>query len=155
MARRDPQSKITALDWPAVLQIAQISADQSGLSEQFSTLPGNYHDAELPTEAFDLILVGNVTHIETPAGNTALFTKLYAALKPGGKIVIFDVFGGQERGALQASLYAIGLGLRTAQGQVYPLAQLQSFLFAAGFKDLSNSPIEVTPYTMGMLVGVK
>jgi ubiquinone/menaquinone biosynthesis C-methylase UbiE len=154
-AGKDPTSRITALDWPAVLKIAQASAERSGVSDRFTAMPGNYHDIELPDEAFDLAIVGNVTHIETPDGNRALFARLHRALKPGGRIVVFDILGGQEKGQLQAALYAIGLALRTEQGQVYPEAELRSFAEDAGFRKLVVSPIEITPYTMGMLVGEK
>ena len=154
-ARKDPTSKVTALDWPAVLRIAQASAETSRVADRFTALPGNYHDVGLPSDAYDLIIVGNVTHIETPEGNKALFAKLYVSLKPGGKIVVFDVFGGQENGKLQAALYAIGLSLRTVQGRVYTAEELQSFLEEVGFKNLAVRLIEITPYTMGMLVADK
>ena len=154
-ARKNRGAHVTALDWPAVLQIAQKAAEEAGLSDRFTPLPGNYHDLELPESAFDMVIVGNVTHIETPEGNRALFRKLYPTLKQSGRLVVFDVFGDNDKGKLQTALYAIGLALRTKQGQVHSLDNLKSFVEEAGFTGLTASPIDITPYTMGMLVAEK
>lgn len=151
-AQKDNGIFVTAIDWPAVLEIAKASAKTLGLSERFNTRPGNYHKVELSPETYDLAIVGNVTHIETPEGNEALFSKIYKTLKTNGEIVIFDIFPGQEDGELPQSLYALGLALRTEKGQVYSCEQLQEFLSQAGFAGFKFSPIEVPPYTMGMLL---
>jgi 2-polyprenyl-3-methyl-5-hydroxy-6-metoxy-1,4-benzoquinol methylase len=155
IARRDQSANVTGLDWPSVLQIAQASAKASGMLDRFTAMPGNYHDVDLPAETFDMAIVGNVTHIETPEGNKSLFAKLYEALNPGGKLVVFDVFGDQESGKLQTALYAIGLALRTERGQVYSKEDLRSFVGDAGFSNVMVRSIEITPNTMGMLVGSK
>ena len=151
-AKKDQGISITAVDWPAVLEIAKNLAKELGLSERFNALAGNYHKVEFSSEIYDLAVIGNVTHIETPEGNTALFTKIYKALKTNGEVVIFDIFPGQEEGELSQSLYALGLALRTEKGQVYSCEQLQEFLSQAGFSGFKFSPIKVPPYTMGMLL---
>jgi ubiquinone/menaquinone biosynthesis C-methylase UbiE len=153
--KNDPTSIATALDWPSVLEIARASAGKLGLADRFKILPGNYHEVTLPAESFDLVILGNVTHIETEMRNKSLFGKLHAALKPGGKIVIFDVFGSQEKGVLEAALYALGLALRTERGEVHPMDRLQSLLSEVGFRNAVGRPIEVTPHTMGMLLADK
>ena len=43
LARRDPATTVTALDWPAVLAIAQKAAAEAGLLERFATIAGDYH----------------------------------------------------------------------------------------------------------------
>ena len=123
------------------------------MASRFQRLPGNYHEVVLDDGAYDVIIAGNVTHLESVDGNQRLFKKLHKALAPGGRLVIFDVIGDQEQGKLQAALYAIGLALRTSQGQVHSLEALKGFLQSAGFSKVDYQPVEVTPYTMGMLVG--
>jgi len=154
-AAKDPGAAVTAVDWPAILKIAADAAQALGLQDRFTAIPGNYHEVELPDAAYDLAIVGNVTHIETPEGNRALLAKLHAALKASGEIVIFDVMGGQRQGGLSKSLYALGLALRTERGQVYTREQLQGFLTDSGFAQPSFSPVEVPPYTMGMMLAGK
>jgi 2-polyprenyl-3-methyl-5-hydroxy-6-metoxy-1,4-benzoquinol methylase len=154
-AKHDADSKVTVNDWPVIVKIAAGFAQQMGLQDRFATIPGNYHEAELGNDAFDLAIVANVTHIETPQGNVDLFRKIHAALKPGGEIVIVDVMPLQAEGTISAALYALGLGLRTEAGQVHSADALQRYLGDAGFKEASAQPIAVPPYTMGMILAKK
>lgn len=154
-AQHDTGSNVTVNDWPVIVKIAGGFAQQMGLQDRFSTIPGNYHDAELGDGQFDLAIVANVTHIETPEGNVELFRKIHAALKPGGEIVIVDVMPLQAEGNISAALYALGLGLRTEAGQVHSPEELQRYLGDAGFKDPDVLPIAVPPYTMGMILAKK
>jgi len=152
LARRDPATRVTALDWPAVLAIAQKAAAEAGLNERFATVAGDYHQVALPEAAFDLAIVANVAHLETAAGNRDLFERLRRSLRSGGEIAVIDVFPVQPAGALPAALYALGLALRTASGRVHSAADLEGWLAAAGFKECRFSPLEAPPYTMGMLL---
>jgi len=154
-ARHDADSTVTVNDWPVIVKIATGFAQQFGLQNRFSAIPGNYHEAELGNDQFDLAIVANVTHIETPDGNVDLFRKIYGALKPDGEIAIVDVMPVQANGQISAALYALGLGLRTESGQVHSSGALQAYLGDAGFKDSNMLPIEVPPYTMGMILGKK
>jgi len=154
-AQHDAGSKVTVNDWPAIVSIAAGLAQQLGLQDRCSAIPGNYHDAELGKDEFDLAIVANVTHIETPAGNVELFRKLRGALKPGGEIAIVDVMPLQADGRISAALYALGLGLRTEAGQVHSAAALQRYLGDAGFREASVLPIVVPPYTMGLILAKK
>ena len=154
-AQKDSGTRVTALDWPAVLMIAEASARDMGLADRFAPLPGNYHEVEIPAGEFDMAVVANVTHIETHDGNGALFGKLYNALKPGGEIVVFDVMPGQEEGSVAGALYALGLTLRTEKGRVYTCGELESLLRATGFVGAGFDPIRVPPYTMGMIIARK
>jgi 2-polyprenyl-3-methyl-5-hydroxy-6-metoxy-1,4-benzoquinol methylase len=154
-AKHDAGSKVTVSDWPVIVKIAGGFARQIGLQDRFSAIPGNYHEAELGNGEFDLAIVANVTHIETPEGNTDLFRKIHGALRPGGEIAIVDVMPTQVEGQISAALYALGLGLRTEAGQVHPPEALQQYLGDAGFKEASLLPIAVPPYTMGMILAKK
>lgn len=154
-AQKDTKTVITALDWPAVLEIANVSAQRAGVQERFKALSGNYHEVELSDNTYDLVIVGNVTHIESPEGNQKLLKKLFKSLKSKGEIIIFDVFPGQKNGDLSRTLYALGLALRTENGKVYSLEELQNFLQRADFTEFSFSPIKAPPYTMGMLLAKK
>ncbi len=154
-AKHDADSKVTVNDWPVIVKIAAGFAQQMALQDRFTTIPGNYHEAELGNDSFDLAIVANVTHIETPEGNVDLFRKIHGALKPGGEIVIVDVMPLQDAGQISAALYALGLGLRTEAGQVHSPEALQRYLGDAGFKETSVQPIAVPPYTMGIILAEK
>jgi len=155
IAAQDERACVTAVDWPAVLEIAVAHARKRGLDDRLRTLSGNYHEVELSDETYDLAILGNVTHLETEAGNRSLFRKLHASLKPGGEIAIFDVMPGQVNGDLARALYALGLAMRTRNGRVYPREELEDLLTSAGFGAPCFSPLEVAPYTMGMILARK
>ena len=61
----------------------------------------------------------------------------------------------RPEGSIPASLYALGLGLRTAEGQVHSAESLQAYLVDAGFAAPVFQPIPVAPHTMGMIVARK
>lgn len=151
-ACHDPGIRVTAVDWPAVLEIALRAARRGGLQDRFSTIAGNYHEVELPDNFYHLAILGNVTHLETPQGNFSLFRRLHRSLRPGGEIAIFDVFPGHAVGDLARTLYALGLALRTEHGRVYPPEELKVLLGEAGFQEYTLNNLGVPPYTMGMLL---
>ena len=155
LARDLPGATVTAVDWPAVLEVAAETAQNFGLTDRLTTINGNYHEVEIPAGKFDLAILANVTHLETPGGNLALFKKVRAALTPGGQIVIFDVFPGQPQGDLNRALYALGLALRTEHGHVYSVEEFESLLAEAGFGPPRLVPLEVPPYAVGMLTAAK
>jgi ubiquinone/menaquinone biosynthesis C-methylase UbiE len=152
MARRDAGTTVTAVDWPAVLEVARATAAKFGLSDRLTTIAGNYHEVELPAAAFDLAILGNVTHLETPEGNRDLMAKARRALRPGGKVVIFDVLPGQASGDLNRTLYTLGLALRTRAGHVYTPEELSALLSESGFGESRLVNLEVPPRAVGMLV---
>jgi hypothetical protein len=76
-------------------------------------------------------------------------------LKPGGWLLVVDVFHGQSGGELNAALYELGLALRTALGRVPGRAVLEACVRRAGFADPDYQPIPVTPRTMGYVLARK
>lgn len=151
MATADPSIQVTCLDWPAVLPVAQQFAEQAGVRQQLELLPGSYQEVNLGESRYDLVILGNTTHLEDPDGNRALFERVHRALRPGGEILVIDVFAHNPAAALAGALYAIGLALRTARGAVYSAQEMTRFLLESGFTEPSFIPIKVTPGVMGML----
>ena len=151
MARHDTGSSVTAVDWPAVLPVATATADRFGLGDRLRTKAGNFHDVDLPSAAYDIAILGNVTHLESPEGNLALMRKARSALRQGGRIVIFDIFPGHAEGDLNRTLYALGLALRTEAGRVYTPDELRALLGEAGYSEASLVNLPVPPFAVGML----
>lgn len=152
LARRAPAMTVTAIDWPAVLAVAEENAASLGLSDRWTTIAGNYHEVQWPASRFDLVILGNVTHLETADGNSELFAKAREALKPKGRLAIFDVFPGQPQGDLNRALYILGLALRTERGHVYSAQELTPLLHDAGFGAPQLTPLSAHPHIIGMLV---
>jgi SAM-dependent methyltransferase len=152
LAARTADATVTAVDWPAVLEVACEKAEELGLSNRLTTIAGNFHEVALPAEQFDLVFLANVTHLLTPVVNAALFQRARAALRPGGRIAVIDVFPGQPQGDVNRTLYAVGLALRTEHGRVYSAAELAPLLATAGFGPPELVPLAVPPFAVGMLL---
>jgi SAM-dependent methyltransferase len=152
LAKHLRDATVTAVDWPAVLEVAKETADQLSLADRLTTLAGNYHDVEFPAAAFDLAILANVTHLETPAGNRALLAKTVAALKRGGRLAVIDVFPGQPQGDLNRAFYVLGLAMRTRQGRVYSADELSAMMHDCGLPAPRLLPLDVPPYILGVLL---
>lgn len=145
----------TLVDWPAVLKVARQSAQELNIVDRVEFVESNYHEAKLSMNEYDLAILGNVTHIETEQGNKDLFSKISSSLKSGGKLAIFDCYSENKEGEVSRCLYELGLAIRTEQGKVHSVATLTSWLEEFEFSKFDFKSIDVTPYTMGVLVATK
>jgi len=155
MAAVDPSSRVTCLDWPAVLPVAEQFAEQAGVWERLELLPGDYHEIDLGESQYDLVILGNTTHLEDPDGNRSLFRRAHRALQSGGGILVIDVFSHNRAAALTGALYALGLALRTTLGAVYSAQEMTRLLAESGFAEPRFVPIRVPPGVMGMIHALK
>ena len=152
LAGRTTDATVTAVDWPAVLEVAIEKAAELDLANRLTTIAGNFHEVALPPAQFDVVFLANVAHLLTPEGNSALFRKARFALRSGGRVAIIDVFPGQPQGDINRTLYAVGLALRTVHGRVYSADELAPLLAAAGFGQPRLVPLAVPPFAVGMLL---
>ena len=152
LAGRLPRATVTAVDWPAVLEVAKESAKERGLADRFTTLAGNLHEVELSASQFDLVIVANVSHLLSPDGNAALLSRVRATLRAHGYLALIDVFPGLPQGDLNRTLYAVGLALRTQHGRVYSVEEMKPLLERAGFAEPQPMPLPVPPFAVGMLL---
>ncbi len=155
MIRRDRSSRVTVLDWPEVLTVAQQQAKVQQLDSQFDTLAGDFHQISLPVGAFDLAILANITHLETPERNQDVFKRVYESIAKDGEVIVIDVFPGSPEGNLTSVLYRLGLALRTEHGQVYSSEELSRQLRAAGFRSCELTILKSPPHILGMLLAAK
>ena len=155
MAQRHAETRVTALDFPNVLQAFRIQAEHMGLSDRIGLLPGNFHCVAIPEGRFDRIVLANVLHLEPPEQAAALICRVTAALLPGGDLVIVDMLGDETPAGERArAIYGLHLALRTREGKVHPLSNLQAWVKQAGL--VPEDVIELgTPRGMGALVAHK
>ncbi len=145
----------TLADWPAVLKVAKDTAIKKNILNRVNFIEGNFHQTDFGSARFDYATLGNVTHIQTPDENKAIFKKIYDVLLPGGKLIILDAYGKVPEGALARALYQMGLTIRTVQGRVYMPAELEPWLSEVGFSSFEFQSLETVPYSMGMLIAKK
>jgi SAM-dependent methyltransferase len=134
VAARDPACVVTAVDLPEVVPATRRAVTSAGRQRQFRFLAGDVFRVELGRGAYDLAIAGNLCHLFGEAANRRLLGRLYDALRAGGTLAVVDVMPGEGSTPRWVALYELGLLLRTASGQVHPLAAYLSWLHDAGFE---------------------
>ena len=155
MAHRDPNASVTAVDNPAALQAARRTAESIGILDRFETeesIP--WTAAELAPRQFDLVLLAQRLHcLDTDDGND-LLKRSTSAAKPGGRVVVIDLFRGPGRPNLAECVEALRLELATESGRMRTLEETQQRLAEAGLREIQFTFLPASQINMGMAVGV-
>jgi cyclopropane fatty-acyl-phospholipid synthase-like methyltransferase len=88
-AKASPELHADVLDLPAVLPLTERYIEKSGLTDRVKTRAGDLQRDEFGRD-YDLVFVSAICHMLGPVENQDLFGKCFAALTPGGRIVIQD-----------------------------------------------------------------
>ncbi len=95
---------------------------------------GDFTDDGFVTEfkehSFDIVFMGNITHIYSEEENLKLILRAGKLLKPGGIVAIEDFVRGRSP---SASMFAVNMLASTESGGTYTEAQYREWLTGAGF----------------------
>lgn len=87
-------------------------------------------------DAYDVIVVDNVCHLQTEPENLRLVARLAPSLRAGGRLAIVDVLPSASA-SLSLALYELSLAVRTAGGRLHPVDAYRRWLHLAGLLDVS------------------
>jgi SAM-dependent methyltransferase len=133
LAERVPGLRVTALDWPGVLETTRRVVARHGLSERFDFLAGDVMTAPLG-EGWRYAVLGHVLHSLGETDSRRLLARLHAALRPGGVLAIAEFLPNEDHtGPLQPLLFAVNMLVLTAHGDTWPFAEIARWLGEAGF----------------------
>jgi SAM-dependent methyltransferase len=133
MAKLAPDSRVTALDWPQVLEVAKQNASAVGLAERWTGLPGSAFDVEFG-EGWDLILLTNFLHHFDPDTCEALLRKVHHALAPGGRAVTLEFIPNEDGISPPVpAMFNVVMLVTTPKGRAFRFSELQALHQAAGF----------------------
>lgn len=133
VARRDAEARVTALDWPNVLKVAEENAAKAGLGERFATRPGSAFDVD-PGGPYDLILVTNFLHHFDPPTCIRLLSRFRAALAPGGRAIVLEFVPNPDRVSPPlAAMFPWVMLATTPSGDAYTYEELDRMCREAGF----------------------
>jgi hypothetical protein len=104
----------------------------------------------------DAILFSHIFNIYSPENNRKLVERSHRALRPGGKLIIFNsVSNDNEDGPLGSALLSLYfLTLATGQGMVYTLNDYDPWFRAVGFKKVTKV-VFPAPNNHAFVIGVK
>jgi SAM-dependent methyltransferase len=131
--RACPAAQATLFDLPLVIPMARRRLAAAQLSRRVKLVPGDFMQDRLPNGA-DLAWVSAIVHQNSRAQNRRLFSKVFRALVPGGRIAIRDILMDDNRTQpVAGALFAVNMLVATQGGGTFTFAELQADLAAAGF----------------------
>jgi ubiquinone/menaquinone biosynthesis C-methylase UbiE len=153
IATQNPDARIVALDWPAVLPAAFENARKAGVADRLTLLAGDALAVDFGS-GYDVVLIANFLQILGPGEIATVLRKTHAALKPGGRAVMLGFVPNQDR-VTPPELAAFSLMMLggTRAGDAYPFSECRRMFAEAGF--VSSELHEIPPVPQRVIVSLK
>jgi 2-polyprenyl-3-methyl-5-hydroxy-6-metoxy-1,4-benzoquinol methylase/predicted transcriptional regulator len=133
IAKENPRAQITALDWPAVLEVAKENAKKAGVSDRYSVRPGSAFEAELGMD-YDVVLLTNIFHHFDKETCIELMRRVHEALKLKGIAVTLEFVPNEDRVTPPtAAEFSLLMLAGTDAGDAYTYSEYQEMFANAGF----------------------
>jgi ubiquinone/menaquinone biosynthesis C-methylase UbiE len=134
VARRFPKSRITALDWPNVLEVVRTHAEEAGVGARFRGLAGSAFDVEWGQD-LDVILLPNFLHHFSLSECETLAKRAFEALKPGGVAITVEFIPNEDRvSPPEAGAFSLTMLASTPEGDAYTFREYTEAFERAGFQ---------------------
>jgi O-methyltransferase domain/Dimerisation domain len=145
VARKNPKAEIVALDWPAVLQVAQENAQKFGVADRYSVRAGSAFEVELGS-GYDYVLLTNIFHhFDVPTCET-LMRRVHEALKPGAKAITLEFVPNEDRvSPPTAASFSLMMLANTDAGDAYTFSEYEKMFRNAGFAKSTLHPVPEMP----------
>jgi ubiquinone/menaquinone biosynthesis C-methylase UbiE len=145
VARKNPKAEIVALDWPAVLQVAQENAQKFGVADRYSVRAGSAFEVEMGS-GYDYVLLTNIFHHFDVPTCEKLMRRVHAALKPGGKAITLEFVPNEDRvSPPTAAAFSLIMLANTDTGDAYTFAEYEKMFRNAGFVKSTLHPLSEMP----------
>jgi len=133
MLQAAPDLRATIFDRPLVTEFAKQKLAEEGLTNRVRLVNGDFYVDALPA-GHDLALLSAIIHQNAPEQNVALYRKVFAALVPGGTLVVRDfVMSEDHTQPPDGAFFAINMLVNTPGGSTYSFEDISKDLEAAGF----------------------
>ncbi|NIT36128.1 MAG: methyltransferase domain-containing protein [candidate division Zixibacteria bacterium] len=142
----------TVFDLPQVTPLTRRYVEVEGLSGKIDIVAGDANVDELP-RGYELVLVSQLIHSNSPEENAALINNCAASLNAGGCLVVQDfVVDGDRAGPPRPIIFALNMLVATEAGDTYTEAEIRGWMEAAG---LSNIERVDTDFETTLVMGTK
>ncbi|GJQ14909.1 hypothetical protein GpartN1_g6700.t1 [Galdieria partita] len=144
LAEKCSNVRVTAQDFPKVLELTKSYAQHHGVDQQFNYLPGDLKTVDLGQQKYDIAILGNIVHSEGEKSSKILFQKLAKALKPQGRVVVIDMFPNNDRtGPAYPLIFALNMLVNTTQGDTFTFEEYRQWFIEANIPHVFM--LEVVP----------
>ena len=135
IAQHSPRVRVTAVDWPGVLEVTRQTAARFGLAERYEFAAGDLGAAGFGS-GYNIATLGHILHSEGRDRSRSLLRKTFDALAPGGTIVIAEfLVDADRRNPVAGLLFAVNMLVNTEKGDTYSFEEIQGWLNEAGFEN--------------------
>ncbi|REC57825.1 methyltransferase domain-containing protein [Rhodosalinus sediminis] len=152
-AAKRPDLGLMLMDLPEVVEAAREQMAAAGLGDRATLHPGSFRDAPLP-EGADAISLIRVLYDHEDATVRGLLAKCFAALPPGGRLIVSEPMSGGARPDRATDVYFAFYCMAMRTGRTRSAAEIAALLREAGFEtpERENS---LRPYVTTALVARK
>jgi ubiquinone/menaquinone biosynthesis C-methylase UbiE len=134
----DKSANATLVDRPASLKVAKKILKSSKVIKRFNFIAGDLFKVEFGNEV-DTVLYSNILHIYNESQNSKMFKRIYKSLKPGGRLILVDLFLKNNRAEpFDAAMFSLTMLLFTATGRTYTFNETEALLKKNGFGKFSR-----------------
>lgn len=142
--KRYAHLKGALFDLPDTLQLTQEKINTAGLKDRMTLYPGNFNKDPIPG-SYDVVFLSDILHYQTAEENAALIQKLYRICKPGGKMIVKDMFINSDKSAPGwNAVFSIHMLVYSEKGRCFKGEAVHSWLEKAGFQEIT----EIEPNTV-------
>jgi demethylspheroidene O-methyltransferase len=131
-AARAPALDLTLFDLPAVVETARPRFSAAGLADRAMLVGGSFSHNPLPRGA-DLVTLVRIAHDHSDDSVEKLLAAIFAALEPGGTILIAEPMAGDANSAPMANAYFGFYLLAMGKGRARKPSELMTMLTRSGF----------------------
>ena len=141
-AKAIPQARVTTLDFREMTPITRDFAEKLGVAPRYEYLERDLRAGDFGQHRYDLVILGHIIHSEGEPQGKELLRKSYAALRPGGKLLIAEYVPNDARtGPVMPLLFGLNMLLQTEAGAVFTLGEYREWLKTAGFHKVATVPV--------------
>ncbi|MBA61233.1 MAG: hypothetical protein CMJ76_02605 [Planctomycetaceae bacterium] len=155
IAHIDPESRITFIDHYEPIQTAMETAESIGMQSRVESVIGDPLTTELPVGDFNLVIVANLLHLMSNEEQEKIVRAASLRLQPGGKLVVIDVFPGQDAGDVSRALFALDLELHVPTGRLVDPIYLKKIMQDSGLRAPKYSHLNEVPHIYGIMIAHK
>ncbi len=154
IAYAHPAMQIVFVDDPVAIGAAQTTASSIQLTDRFTTIIGDPLTAALPEDhSFDFVLIAQRLHALDEATGEQLLRRSLPALKPGGKLVVIDLFRSPAKPNLCEAVEALKFDLLTPHGRMRKLEESKATLDRVGLANIQFTYLANSRVNLGLMVG--
>jgi SAM-dependent methyltransferase len=139
LVRAHPHLRATVFDLPAMAQAHAEHMVVMSPPGPVRFVGGDFFADPLPCG--DALVIGHVLHNWSPQERQVLVRKAFAAVRPGGALLVYDAMLDKDPTDLARLVVSLNMLLVTAGGSEYPVSQCQRWLSDAGFVEIRRQPL--------------